>query len=78
MTLCDEKVLVHELLHLVYPSFVNEEEFTSAYMDTEEHRKLEKMAKTLIAVKYGLPREWFSRHWHDLFVESQRTNQKGA
>lgn len=69
MTLCDEKVLVHELLHLIYPTFVNAEEFTSAYMDTEEHRKLEKMAKTLILAKYDLPREWFDRHWHDKNVK---------
>lgn len=63
MTLCDEKVLVHELLHLRYPSIVDSTNYASAYMDIEEHRKIEELAKSLIMVKYDLPFSWFDRDY---------------
>ena len=55
----DEKVLVHELLHFKYPTIVDETSYTSAYMDIEEHRKLEKLAKSLLMVKYDLTFDYF-------------------
>lgn len=73
MTLCDEKVLVHELLHLSYPSLVDATNYTSAFMDMEQHRQLEKMAKSLVLTKYGLPREWFDRHWHDEYIRKENS-----
>lgn len=63
MTLCDEKVLVHELLHIKYPTYTKDS-FEAFYMEMEEHAKLEQMAKTLIMVKYDLPFDWFDRDYN--------------
>lgn len=63
MTICDEKVLVHELLHLVYPTY-SKDSYEAFALETSEHSRLEKMAKTLIMVKYNLPFKWFDRDYH--------------
>ena len=57
---CQEKVLVHELLHCLY-DFMKppENSFEGKYLDVLEHQKLETMAKGLIMVKYDLPFSWF-------------------
>ena len=54
---------MHELLHLRYPSIVDSTNYASAYMDIEEHRKIEELAKSLIMVKYDLPFSWFDRDY---------------
>lgn len=62
MTLCDEKVLVHELLHLVYPSYTSDS-YEAFYLEQSSHTKLEQLAKSLIMVKYNLPFDWFDRYF---------------
>jgi len=60
MTYCEEKVLVHELLHLKYNWLQGPSNYESEYVDAKEHQLLEQMAKTLILTKYNLDREWFN------------------
>ena len=57
---CQEKVLVHELLHCLY-DFMKppENSFEGSYFDAIEHQKLESMAKAFIMVKYDIPFSWF-------------------
>lgn len=62
MVLCDEKVLVHELLHLVYPSYTKDS-YEAFALENVEHSRLEQMAKSLIMVKYDLPFKWFDNQF---------------
>ena len=57
---CQEKVLVHELLHCLY-NFMQPpaNSYEGKYLDTMEHQRLDMMAKSLIMVKYGLDFSWF-------------------
>lgn len=52
---CQEKVLVHELLHCKY-NFIQpiSDSYAERYLDVIEHQKLEEMAKTLMMVKYNI------------------------
>lgn len=68
MTLCDEKVLVHELLHLVYPIY-SKDNYEAFVLENAEHSRLEQMAKSLIMVKYNLPFEWFDKDSHKIRKE---------
>lgn len=63
MTLCDEHTLVHELLHLVYPTY-SKDSYEAFALENAEHSRLEQMAKSLIMVKYDLPFKWFDRDFH--------------
>ena len=57
---CQEKVLVHELLHCKYNFLVPDSTvFEQKYFDEMDHQRLEEMAKTLIMVKYKIPLSWF-------------------
>lgn len=61
MTHCEEKILVHELLHLKYNWIEQDSKYEGVYVDEKEHQLLEQMAKTLIIVKYNLDKDWFSQ-----------------
>lgn len=62
---CAEKILVHELLHLKYNLFRITDVYDSkgsmedVVANNLEHSEIEKMAKTLIMVRYGLDYDWF-------------------
>ena len=60
MTLCDEKVLIHELLHIIYPVY-SQNSYEAFALEQITHSTLEQMAKTLLMVKYNLSFEWFDR-----------------
>jgi hypothetical protein len=49
---CQEKVLVHELLHCVFLNLDKPK-------DIKTHIIVEQIAKSLIMTKYNLPFEWF-------------------
>ena len=55
---CAEYILIHELLHCVYPVFTKET-YEANYFGTMEHRKLDKMAQSLLMAKYNLKFNWF-------------------
>ena len=55
---CAEYILIHELLHLVYPVFTKDS-YEANYFGTMEHRKLDKMAQSFIMAKYNLKFNWF-------------------
>ena len=56
---CQEKVLVHELLHCKYNFIQSTDSYSERYLDCIEHQRLEEMAKTLIMAKYDIPLDWF-------------------
>ena len=56
---CQEKILVHELLHCKYNFVSSPRSYESVHLDVCEHQYLEQMAKTLMMVKYGIGFEWF-------------------
>ena len=59
---CQEKTLVHELLHCLY-NYMHPAKgsYESKFLDVQEHQRLESLAKTLLMVKYGLDLSWFKR-----------------
>lgn len=56
---CEERILVHELLHLRYNLLENTESYEGKYLDEIQHSDLEKLAKSLIMAKYQVPFSWF-------------------
>lgn len=57
---CQEKVLVHELLHckrLIIEA--DAPDISSLYWQDGEHAHIEQMAKSLIMAKYGISFDWF-------------------
>ncbi len=56
---CEEKTLVHELLHCKYNYIANSDSYEGKFLDVSEHALLEQMAKSLIMAKYGVTFEWF-------------------
>jgi len=56
---CNEKTLVHELLHCKYNNLSSHRTYEREHLDIYEHQNLEQMAKTLMMVKYGIGFEWF-------------------
>jgi uncharacterized membrane protein YfhO len=57
---CQEKTLVHELLHCKYNMMEYDEmTYEAAHLDLHEHIVLEQMARTLIMVHYGINADWF-------------------
>lgn len=57
---CQEKDLVHELLHCKYDWLGNQGgTYEVVYLDATEHQKLEEMAKSLIMAKYGVDYNYF-------------------
>lgn len=57
--LCHEKILVHELMHLVIPQTENPETIELLYWNVNQHQIIERMAKSLIMSKYNLPLDFF-------------------
>lgn len=58
-TPCHEKVLVHELMHLVIPQTENYEDIQNLYWNVSQHQIMERMARSLIMAKYDLNYDWF-------------------
>ena len=59
---CDEKSLVHELLHcLLNFTFLTEtgDNYSEIVRDKLEHQTLDQLARGFIMTKYGLPFEWW-------------------
>lgn len=56
-----EKILVHELLHLVFTYVDRENDYESKIVDLIEHQKVEKMAKSFIKSRYNLTDNDFYR-----------------
>lgn len=56
---CDEKTLVHELLHCKYCSLQSNDSYEQAFLDVHQHVLLEQMSKSLIMAKYNIGLEWF-------------------
>lgn len=65
-TPCHEKVLVHELMHLVIPQTENYEDIQNLYWNVSQHQIMERMARSLIMAKYDLNYDWFRN-----FLESE-------
>ena len=59
--ICQEKILVHELLHCLY-NFMKpaETNYEGKFVDVMDHQRLDAMAKSLIMVKYNIPFSWFA------------------
>ena len=58
----EELTLVHELLHcLLFPIDVNpnEADYQTLYMDLDNHRKIDQLAKSLLMVKYNIDFDYF-------------------
>lgn len=57
---CEEKTLVHELLHCKY-NLIEDcgGSYEGKYLEITEHMLLEQMAKSLIMAKYNVGFEWF-------------------
>lgn len=56
-----EKILVHELLHLVFTYVDRENDYESKLADLIEHQKIEKMAKSFMKARYHLTDNDFYR-----------------
>ena len=59
VTVCHEKTLVHELLHLRMNWLSAPYNHEGSYYDALEHQKIEQFARSLILAKYQLPVDWF-------------------
>lgn len=58
---CQEKVLIHELLHCIIPGFDNSEKtIESCWYSTWNHGMLERMSRAMYLAKYNLPCDWFN------------------
>jgi hypothetical protein len=55
MKYCAERILVHELLHLVF-SYIEKDD---GELNKMTHQILEDMAMALICTKYGIDNKWF-------------------
>lgn len=58
-TQCHEKILVHELMHLVIPQTENLETIELLYWNVNQHQIMERMARSLIMAKYNLDIDFF-------------------
>jgi len=57
--ICQERVLVHELLHCKYNWVYRADTYEAKVLDTLEHQLLEEMSKSLIMAKYKIDHKWF-------------------
>lgn len=58
--ICDECVLVHELLHCKYNWIKTKpNDIESIYYNDREHQMLEEMAKSFLMAKYNIDFKWF-------------------
>jgi hypothetical protein len=58
-TQCHEKVLVHELMHLVILQTENYEDIQNLYWNEKQHQIMERMTRSLILAKYDLSFDFF-------------------
>lgn len=56
---CQEKTLVHELLHCLYNWLKPPSSIEGVFFDEMDHQRLEMLARSLICVKYGLHMSWW-------------------
>lgn len=56
-----EKILVHELLHLIFTYVERKPTYENKFVDLIEHQKIEKMAKAFIKARYNLTDNDFYR-----------------
>jgi len=56
---CAEKILVHELLHIMFDISYHADQTEGREFDAYQHQKTELMARSLIMAKYGLESSWF-------------------
>ena len=57
---CQEKDLVHELLHTKYAYMESSRDtYETVQLELMEHQRLEEMAKSLIMAKYGVDYDYF-------------------
>ncbi len=58
---CEEQVLVHELLHCKLIYLVKDNPtYTEGYFDAFQHRTLEQISKSLIMAKYNVEFDYFN------------------
>lgn len=62
--ICQEKTLVHELLHCIYDWLDCGESYEAVYLVAKEHQQVENMAKSLIMARYDLDYDYFHRKPH--------------
>lgn len=60
-----EKILVHELLHLVITYVDRDDRYESKIVDLLEHQRVEKMAKSLIKARYHITDDDFYRQGYN-------------
>ena len=58
-TQCHEKILIHELMHLVIPQTDNYEDIQNLYWNENQHQIMERIARSLIMAKYNLSFDFF-------------------
>jgi len=56
---CQERVLIHELLHCKIEISYISDSYDSKIRSQLQHQQIEMMAKSLIMAKYGINKEWF-------------------
>ena len=56
---CQEKTLVHELLHCNYCCLNFPDSYEGKITEIFEHQRLEELARSLIMIKYGVDADWF-------------------
>jgi len=54
-----EKILVHELLHIIFDMPYFKETVECSDFKLQQHQKVEFMARSLIMTKYNLNKSWF-------------------
>ena len=57
--LCHEKILVHELMHLIIQQTENYETIEALYWNNNQHQIMEHIARSLIMAKYNLDIDFF-------------------
>lgn len=75
---CEEEVLVHELLHLIYNWMQPPTTYEAIYLDEMEHQLLDTMARSLIMVKYNLDLSYFKKPIESIPTEDKMQMKKRA
>ena len=57
--LCHEKILVHELMHLIIPQTETYDDIPNLYWNNNQHQIMERMTRSLIMAKYNLDIDFF-------------------
>lgn len=59
LTVCQECVLIHEMLHCKIGVIYNTSTYEGRAVDLRDHADIEWWARTLIAIAYDLPVRWY-------------------